>query len=62
MGMIPFKGLEGFGPQLVDLMLELLDFVFEHDSRPQGAGEGKPLPLDRKQGLQRIEQDGLHAL
>ena len=61
MGMVPFKRSEGFGPQLIDLLAELEDFAFEHKARAQGAGEGKALLLDRKQALEGIEQEGLHA-
>jgi hypothetical protein len=66
MGMIPFEvevkgGLKGFGAQFVDLLLEILNFAFEHNSRPQRAGERKPLPLHGQEAFQGIEQDGLHA-
>ena len=46
------EGSKGLGSQFLDLVLELLDFAFEHNSRPQRAGQGKALPLDRKQALQ----------
>lgn len=53
--------LKWLGSQFIDLMLELLDFAFEHNSRPHRAGQGKALLLDRKQALQRIEQDVFHG-
>jgi hypothetical protein len=55
-------GLKGFGAQVVDLLLDLLDFVLEHNSGPQRAGQGKPLPLHGQKAFKRIEQDGLHAM
>jgi hypothetical protein len=64
MGLTPFKGFKdskGLGSQLVDLMLELLDFAFQDDAGTQGAGQGEPLPLNRNQALKGIEQDILHA-
>ena len=51
--MNPFGVSKGFGPQqLFDLVLELLDFAFQHNSRPERTGQGQPLLLDREQALQ----------
>ncbi len=52
---------EWFGSQLLDLVLELLDFALEHNPRPHGAGERQPLSLHGDQALKRIEQDVFHT-